>query len=187
MYHVNKTKLDGCLELIPKIFNDHRGESVKPYHVDTFRNLGLEYNYGEDLMVTSFKGVLRGLHFQKPPFQQVKLIYCVRGSVVDVAVDIRKDSATFGQYVFFYLDGIRRNLAYIPAGFAHGYLVLEDNTTVIYKMSSVYSPEHEDGIRWDSLGINWPIDNPTISEKDKSLSVFKDFISSFDIEQQNVR
>lgn len=179
MYQINRTSINGCLELVPNIFTDHRGTSIKPFHSDTFKSLGLEYNFSEDLMVTSRKGVLRGMHLQKPPFQQAKLIYCVRGSIFDVAVDIRKDSPTYGQYVGFYVDAIKHNIIYIPSGFAHGYLVLEENTTVVYKMSSVYSPEHEAGFRWDSAGISWPQLNPILSDKDKNLPDFDNFVSMF--------
>lgn len=179
MYKVNKTNLEGCLELIPSIYEDHRGVSIKPFHFDTFETIGITDVFKEDLMVTSKKGVLRGLHFQKPPFGQAKLIYCVRGSIFDVAVDIRKNSPTYGQYACFFVDFKKHNIVYIPEGFAHGYMVLEDDTTVIYKMSAIYSPKHEGGIIWDSIDIPWPLENPILSEKDKKLMFFKDLKSEF--------
>lgn len=179
MYQVNKTMLDGCLELIPKVFTDHRGVSIKPFHMDSFIKLEIEHNFNEDLMVNSHKDVLRGLHLQNPPFQQAKLICCVKGSIFDVAVDVRKNSSTYGQYACFYIDSIKHNIIYIPIGFAHGYLVLEDDTTVVYKMSSVYSPGYESGIKWDSLDIPWPVKKPILSKKDNSLPDFKDFVSMF--------
>ncbi|KMT22632.1 dTDP-4-dehydrorhamnose 3,5-epimerase [Clostridium cylindrosporum] len=179
MYKINKTNIEGPIEIIPNIFTDHRGVSIKPFHSDTFKRLGLEYDFNEDLMVTSNKGVLRGLHLQKPPYEQAKLIYCVKGSIFDVAVDVRKESLTYGQYACFYIDAKKHNIVYIPAGFAHGYLVIEDDTTVIYKMSSIYSPSHEDGIRWDSINIPWPIKEPILSEKDNKLPPFNSFISEF--------
>lgn len=179
MYVINKTKIDGCIELIPQIFADHRGISIKPYHREAFKQLGIDCSFNEDLMVTSNKSVLRGLHYQTPPLQQAKLIYCVSGSIFDVAVDIRTDSPTYGRHMFCYIDTKKHNLLYIPSGFAHGYLVLEDNTTVIYKMSSVYSPAHEAGIRWDSVEIHWPLNTPILSEKDKTLPTFPNFFSVF--------
>lgn len=179
MYKINKTNIEGPMELMPNIFKDHRGVSIKPYHSETFKELGVEYNFNEDLMVTSKKGVLRGLHLQKPPYEQAKLIYCVRGSIFDVAVDIRKKSPTYGQYVYFYVDSKKHNIVYIPAGFAHGYLVMEDETTVVYKMSSVYSPKYEAGIKWNSIDIPWPINEPILSQKDNELPLFSSFVSDF--------
>lgn len=179
MYEVKKTKLDGCIEITAAVFQDDRGITIKPFHIDSFSLLGINKHFSEDLMVTSKKSVLRGLHFQSNPFSQAKLIYCVKGSIYDVAIDIRKNSLTYGEYVVFLIDSKKHNLAFIPEGFAHGYQVLEEDTTVIYKMSSVYSPEHEGGIRWDSLGIDWPIEKPILSEKDMLLPKFEDFISGF--------
>ena len=179
MYEIHKTKLNGCIELIPKSFVDNRGITIKPFHKKTFEELGLEGCFEEDLMVTSQKGVLRGLHMQSPPFQQAKLLYCVRGSIFDVAVDVRKESPSYGKYVSFFVDARRNNMIYIPAGFAHGYQVLEESTTVIYKMTSIYSPEHEAGIQWNSVGIQWPLSEPILSEKDKVLPKLKDFVSPF--------
>ncbi|MBI4855614.1 MAG: dTDP-4-dehydrorhamnose 3,5-epimerase [Acetobacterium woodii] len=179
MYRLVKTKIDGCIELKVNVFEDDRGVTMKPFHVDEYNLLGIPDVFKEDLMVTSRKGVLRGLHFQSNPFSQAKLIYCAKGSVYDVAVDIRKNSPTYGEYVDFVIDAKKHNLAYIPVGFAHGYQVLEDDTTVIYKMSSIYSLDHEGGIRWDSLGIDWPMKNPVLSDKDILLPKFEDFTSSF--------
>jgi dTDP-4-dehydrorhamnose 3,5-epimerase len=179
VYKVNKVNIEGLIELIPNIFTDHRGESIKPYHSETLKELGIQCDFNEDLMVTSNKGVLRGLHLQKPPYEQAKLIYCVKGSIFDVAVDIRKQSLTYGQYVYFNIDAKKHNIVYIPTGFAHGYLVMEDDTTVIYKMSSIYSPDYENGIKWDSIDIPWPIKEPILSEKDKGLSSFNSFNSGF--------
>lgn len=179
MFKLKKTKIEGCIELITNTFEDARGLTTKPFHSVEFSSLGLQNVFKEDLMVTSKKGVLRGLHFQNNPFSQAKLIYCVKGSIYDVAVDIRKNSPTYGEYVNFIIDAKKHNLAFIPEGFAHGYQVLEEDTTVIYKMSSVYAPEHEGGIRWDSLGIDWPIKKPILSEKDMRLPKLEDFISDF--------
>lgn len=178
MYQIIKSKI-GCLEIIPPIFSDHRGISIKPYHKDTFKELGLVHTFDEDLVVTSAKGVLRGLHLQNPPFEQVKLVWCVQGSILDVAVDVRKESPTYGQYACFHLEAKKHNGAYIPAGFAHGYYVLEEDTVVVYKLSSVYSPEHECGIRWDSLNIPWPSTQPILSDKDANLPLFREFVSKF--------
>lgn len=179
MYQVNKTNLKGCLELVPKVFTDIRGTSVKPFHIDTFKELGLVCDFAEDLMVVSRKNVLRGLHFQNPPYAQAKLIYCMRGSILDVVLDIRKGSPTYGKYETFHLSGSNNHMLYIPEGLAHGYLTLEDQSIVMYKMSSVYKPEFESGIRWDSIGISWGADNPIISERDKKFITFDKLNSQF--------
>lgn len=169
---VNRTALEGCLEIIPDVFTDHRGISIKPYNTEMLGNIGITHGFSEDLMVTSRKGVIRGLHFQNPPYEQAKLVWCIKGSIFDVAVDIRKDSPTFGMYTYFYLTAEKHNIAYIPIGFAHGYQVLKHDTTVYYKMSSVYAPNYEGGIRFDSLNIPWPLGNPVLSEKDLNLKPF---------------
>ncbi|MDU3336061.1 dTDP-4-dehydrorhamnose 3,5-epimerase [Paraclostridium bifermentans] len=173
MYKIIKTELVGCMQIIPNIFNDKRGKSLKTYHKTTFKKLGIVEDFKEDLIVTSNKGVLRGLHFQKKPYEQSKLVYCLKGSVLDVVLDIRKNSNTYGKYICINLSGDKGNMIYIPAGFAHGYLSLEDNSIVGYKMSQEYNPEYEDGIKWNSLDIPWNIENPIISDRDK---VFKSFI-----------
>lgn len=179
MYKLENMRIKGCIELTALVFKDSRGLTMKPFHSDAFSSLGIQNVFKEDLMVTSKKGVLRGLHFQNNPFPQAKLIYCVKGSIYDVAVDIRKNSPTYGEHVAFLIDAQKHNLAFIPEGFAHGYQVLEEDTTVIYKMSSVYAPEHEGGIQWNSIGIDWPIKKPILSEKDIMLPMFENFISEF--------
>lgn len=179
LYQKIKSEIEDCFELMPRIFKDHRGISVKTFNEDLYKEIGITHKFAEDLMVTSHKGVLRGLHFQKPSYEQAKLIWCISGSIFDVAVDIRKNSSTYGQFVYFNIDSRKRNLVYIPAGFAHGYQVMEDNTTVYYKMSSVYSPEHEGGLHYSSLNIPWPIEEKIVSDKDIKMPKFNEFISVF--------
>ncbi|AXU48574.1 dTDP-4-dehydrorhamnose 3,5-epimerase [Clostridioides difficile] len=180
MYNIIKTKLKDCIEILPNVFEDSRGITIKPYHYPTFKKLGIEEFFNEDLFVTSKKGTIRGLHFQKEPFVQSKLVYCVSGSILDVAVDIRKDSPTYGEHVCFNIDSRKRNIAYIPNGFAHGYQALEENTIVIYKLSSPYSPSNEGGIKWDSMDINWNKINPIVSNKDEELPTFAEYIALSD-------
>lgn len=179
MYQINKTTLDGCLRLEPKIFRDHRGTSIKLFHIEDFRDCGINSNFVEDLIVVSNKNVLRGLHFQNPPFAQAKLVYCVKGSILDVVLDIRRDSPTYGNYEMFSIDASNFSMLYIKEGFAHGYLSLEDDTVVMYKMSSVYNKELEGGIRWNSIDIPWGISKPIISERDERFVAFNDFRSNF--------
>lgn len=175
MYRIIHTKLEGCIELVPSIYEDKRGISIKPYHKSTFEKLGVLDEFKEDLMVFSNKGVLRGLHFQVEPFEQAKLVYCISGKVKDVVLDIRKTSKTYGQYEVIELSSKKRNLIYIPKGFAHGYLTLEDNSTIMYKMSSEYNRECESGIRWDTIGLDWCEYSPIVSERDSKFITFSKF------------
>lgn len=179
MYQVNKSALDGCLRLEPKIFRDHRGTSIKTFHKDALKECGVKNNFVEDLIAISNKNVLRGLHFQNPPFAQAKLVYCIKGSILDVVLDIRRDSPTYGKYQMFSIDAVNFTMLYISEGFAHGYLSLEDDTIVMYKMSSVYKKELEGGIRWNSIDIPWGINKPIISERDENFVAFSDFKSNF--------
>lgn len=179
MYQINETTLDGCLRLEPKIFRDHRGTSIKTFHKDVLKECGVKNNFVEDLMVISYKNVLRGLHFQNPPFAQAKLVYCIKGGILDVVLDIRRDSPTYGKYQVFNMNALNFSMLYISEGFAHGYLSLEDDTIVMYKMSSVYKKELEGGIRWNSIDIPWGINKPIISERDENFVAFSDFKSNF--------
>jgi len=179
VYQLINTSLEGCYEILPTVFTDHRGSNIKPFHIDTFKKLGIEYSFGEDFVAKSVKGVIRGFHFQNPPHAQAKLVYCVNGSIMDIALDIRKGSPTYGKYQAFNLSGSKNNMLFIPEGFAHGYLTLEDNTIALYKMSSVYNPESEGGIRWDSIGVDWGIADPIISVKDRNYAPFYEFESKF--------
>lgn len=178
MYRIKKTNIENCIEIFPNVFEDNRGITIKPYHRKSFEDLGILEEFKEDLFVTSSKGVIRGLHFQKEPFEQSKLIYCVKGSILDVAIDMRKESKTYGQAVHFHIDSRKRNMAYIPSGFAHGYEVLEEDTMVVYKLSSMYAPEYEEGIRWDSVNIDWNTSNPLLSDKDKKWQTFLEYTNS---------
>ncbi len=179
MYQVNKTTLDGCLRLEPNIFRDDRGISIKTFHIEDFNDYGINKNFVEDLIVVSNKNVLRGLHFQNPPFDQAKLVYCVKGRILDVVLDIRRGSPTYGNYEMFNINASNFSILYLKEGFAHGYLSLEEGTIVMYKMSSVYNKEFEGGIRWNSIDIPWGISDPIISERDKNFVAFNDFKSNF--------
>lgn len=121
------------------------------------------------------------MHFQSPPFGQAKLVYCIKGRIKDVVLDIRQGSPTYGQYEVIELTGEKKNMLYIPEGFAHGYIALEDESIMFYKMSNEYNKEAEDGIRWDSFGMDWGYDNDSIilSDRDKQFQTFDTFISPF--------
>jgi len=157
--------------LKPKVFEDARGYFVETYSDQRYREAGIDCHFVQDNESMSMRGVLRGLHYQAEPHAQAKLIRVVRGAVLDVAVDIRKGSSTFGKYVLVELSEKNKQQIYIPHGFAHGFLVLEDNTIFSYKCDAYYNPACERGLRWDDpmIAIPWPkLDVPFIlSEKDR--------------------
>ncbi|MEZ0608054.1 dTDP-4-dehydrorhamnose 3,5-epimerase [Fibrella sp. WM1] len=171
---VRQTAIDGLIELIPRVFEDERGHFFESYNKTLFTSLGLPMDFVQDNQSFSTKGVLRGLHFQNEPFAQGKLVRVITGQVLDVAVDLRPDSPTFGQYETFLLDGKMANMAWIPEGFAHGFVALEDSI-FSYKCTNVYNKAAEGGIRWDDpdLNIDWGITNPNVSEKDQILPTFR--------------
>ena len=176
---IQETNIAGCYLVKLNILNDARGSFVKTFHKPTFSALGLETKFDEEYYSISKKGVLRGLHFQAPPHDHVKIINCSQGEVFDVVVDLRKYSATYGEYQSFELNGSDARMLYLSSGLAHGFYVLSDEATITYKVTTVYSPEHDAGIRWDSVGIEWPDINPIISDRDSNLPSFNDFITPF--------
>ncbi|NID10753.1 dTDP-4-dehydrorhamnose 3,5-epimerase [Fibrivirga algicola] len=171
---VRQTAIEGLIELIPRIFEDERGHFFESYNKPLFASLGLPFDFVQDNQSFSTKGVLRGLHFQNEPFAQGKLVRVITGQVLDVAVDCRPESPTFGQYETFLLDAKLANMAWIPEGFAHGFVALEDSI-FSYKCTNVYNKQAEGGIRWDDpdLNINWGIENPNVSDKDQILPTFR--------------
>lgn len=176
---IKKTKISGCYEIIPKVLKDERGYFVKTFHQDIFRESELETHFAEEYYSLSHKGVLRGLHFQLPLADHVKMVYCVAGRVIDAVVDLRVGSSTYGQYEIFEMSSERANMVYIPRGLAHGFYVLSDNALMLYKVTSIYSPEHDAGILWNSAGIQWPDINPIISKRDSDFPSLSNFISPF--------
>jgi dTDP-4-dehydrorhamnose 3,5-epimerase len=176
---VVSSKLSGCYEILPEIFRDERGEFIKTFHSDTFKNLNLCSDFREEYYSISGKNVLRGLHFQLPPEDHVKLVYCTSGMAMDVVVDLRVDSITYGQHEIFELSPLKANSVYIPSGMAHGFYAMQDNTVMIYKTSTVYSPGNDSGLRWNSVDVNWPEKDYILSERDKHLVTFENFESPF--------
>jgi len=156
--------------LEPAVFADDRGYFFESYSYEKLKDLGIDKVFVQDNESKSQKGVLRGLHFQNPPYAQAKLVRVVKGAVLDVAVDIRKDSPTYGQHVCVELSEQNKRMFYIPEGFAHGFLTLEDDTIFTYKCSAYYNKESEGSLLWsdETLNIDWGIDNPILSEKDKA-------------------
>ncbi|MDI9341473.1 MAG: dTDP-4-dehydrorhamnose 3,5-epimerase [Sediminibacterium sp.] len=178
---ITETKLKGCFIIQPKVFEDARGHFFESYNADVFKKAGLDLQFVQDNQSLSNAGVLRGLHFQNPPFAQGKLVRVITGAVYDVAVDIRKNSPTYGQYVGIELSGQNKTMFYIPEGFAHGFLTLQDNTIFSYKCTNVYNKPSEGCVLWNDpdLGINWNVTEPVLSAKDMEGTLFRDFVSAF--------
>lgn len=179
--NIKPTPIKGLIVIEPKVFEDSRGYFFESYNNDKFKEAGLDLNFVQDNQSLSQKGVLRGLHCQNPPWQQGKLVRVIKGAVLDVALDIRKNSPTYGQHFSIVLSEQNKTQLWIPPGFAHGFATLEDDTIFFYKCTQVYNRESESGILWNDpdLKINWSIENPSLSEKDNHLSKWKDFISLF--------
>ncbi|MVM31558.1 dTDP-4-dehydrorhamnose 3,5-epimerase [Spirosoma sp. HMF4905] len=175
---VRQTAIEGLIELIPRVFEDERGHFFESYNKPLFVSLGLPMEFVQDNQSFSVKGVLRGLHMQHSPFAQGKLVRVITGQVLDVAVDLRPDSPTFGQYETFLLDAKLANMAYIPEGFAHGFVALEDSI-FSYKCTNVYNKSSESGIIWNDpeLNINWGVSDPIVSEKDQELKTLREVLS----------
>jgi dTDP-4-dehydrorhamnose 3,5-epimerase len=178
---VIKTKIEGLLIINPKVFADARGYFFESYNETVFKQNGIEANFVQDNQSLSNTGVLRGLHFQAPPFDQGKLVRVINGAVLDVAVDIRKNSSTYGEYVAMELTEENKTMFYIPPGFAHGFLTLRDNTIFSYKCTNVYNKASEGCILWNDkdININWKISNPILSDKDLVGTPLKEFTSPF--------
>lgn len=165
--------LPGVIEYIPTKFHDDRGHFYESYNQTRFAANGITENFVQDNYSYSTAGVIRGLHFQKEPHGQGKLVRCMTGKVMDVIVDLRKSSATFGRYGTYILDADIGNMLYVPVGFAHGFVALTD-TIFVYKCTDFWNKEAESGIRWNdpTLNIPWGVVNPIVSDKDQVLPLF---------------
>ncbi|MBW6459630.1 MAG: dTDP-4-dehydrorhamnose 3,5-epimerase [Bacteroidales bacterium] len=178
---VIKTFINGLVLLKPGVFSDTRGYFFESYQKERFLQAGIDADFVQDNESMSAKDILRGLHFQKPPFAQGKLVRVVRGSVLDVAVDIRKQSPTYGKYEAVLLSAENKLMMWIPVGFAHAYLSLEHYTIFQYKCSQYYNKESECSIIWNDpdLHIHWGIDTPLVSDKDLQGVWFRELVSPF--------
>lgn len=177
-----KTKFKDVYLITPQVFEDARGFFLESYSKQEFEKNDIAIDFVQDNhSLSAQKGVLRGLHFQKPPFAQTKLVRVTRGKAYDVIVDLRKNSETFGQWEGFELSAENFQMLLIPRGFAHGFLTLADNTEFQYKCDEFYHPEADAGVIWNDpdLKIDWPLKNPILSEKDAKLAFFKDLKSPF--------
>lgn len=173
------TKLAGVIEITPRVFEDERGYFFESYNVNLFKEHGIAEDFLQDNQSFSGKGVIRGLHFQREPFAQGKLVRVIKGAVLDVVVDIRPGSPTFGRYESFLLTEENRKMIYLPAGFAHGFSTLED-AVFSYKCTNVYHKASEGGILYNDplLAIDWQVADPIVSEKDLELPDFSVFKAS---------
>jgi dTDP-4-dehydrorhamnose 3,5-epimerase len=178
-----RSHIEGLLIIEPKVFTDDRGYFFESFNSLKFQEAtGVSIDFVQDNESMSDKNVLRGLHFQIPPHAQDKLVRVVRGSVMDVAVDLRKDSPTFGEYEKVLLSAENKKQFFVPKGFAHGFVVLEDHTIFSYKCSEFYNRECERSLRWNdpTIGIDWEIENPTLSDKDRDTELrLEDFRNIF--------
>jgi len=176
------TSIPDCIIIEPRVFGDDRGYFYESWNKESFHEAGLDMDFVQDNQSMSMKGVLRGLHFQAPPFAQGKLVRVIQGSVIDVAVDIRKSSPSFGKHVAVELSGDNKRMFWVPEGFAHGFLTLEDHTIFSYRCTDVYNKESEGSLNWNDpeLNIDWNISDPILSEKDQIAPLLADFNSPFE-------
>ncbi|HEB56385.1 MAG TPA: dTDP-4-dehydrorhamnose 3,5-epimerase [Gammaproteobacteria bacterium] len=185
MMELRDTEIPDVKILKPKKFGDHRGFFSETYNKKILSELGIDMDFVQDNHSLSVeKGVIRGLHYQTPPFAQDKLVRVVHGAILDVAVDMRKSSPTFGKHITAVISADNWEQILVPAGFAHGFCTLEENTEVIYKVTNYYAPDHDTGIRWNDpeLGIDWPIseNEAILSDKDKIQPFFSEATYYFD-------
>jgi dTDP-4-dehydrorhamnose 3,5-epimerase len=175
------TLISGLLIIKPDVFADERGYFFESYNEEKFRAGGVDVSFRQDNESKSKKSVVRGLHCQAPPFSQGKLVRVIKGSVIDIAVDIRKNSPTYGKYVPVLLSEENKTMFWIPAGFAHGFVTLEDDTIFSYKCTEVYNKAAERSILWNDpdLAIDWGVNEPVVSERDKQSPLFRDFVTPF--------
>ena len=180
-----ETKILDVIIIEPTVFGDERGYFLESYNQNKFEDVVGKISFVQDNESKSSKGVLRGLHFQKPPFEQAKLVRCIEGEVLDVAVDIRKNSKTYGKHVAVVLSGENKRQLFVPRGFAHGFVVLSDTAIFAYKVDNTYAPDHDAGIRWndEELNIQWGMEDGDVmvSKKDAELPFFSEVESPFNL------
>jgi dTDP-4-dehydrorhamnose 3,5-epimerase len=169
----------GCYQILPKLVRDARGEFIKPFVKAEFERLHLCTDFAEEYYTRSHKDVIRGMHFQLPPFEHVKLVSLLHGRILDVIVDLRVGSPTFTKRQSMALDASESTVLYLAPGIAHGFLALSEMALVSYQVSSIYSEKHDAGIRWDSLGVDWGISDPITSARDSAFPKLAEFESPF--------
>jgi dTDP-4-dehydrorhamnose 3,5-epimerase len=176
---IESTDIPGCHVLQAKVIRDPRGTFVKTFHTPRFEELGLRTDWREEYFSASAKDVVRGMHFQTPPANHAKMVFCLTGEVLDVVVDLRRKSPTFGHAQGFTLSAENGRGLYLPTGCAHGFVSRTANSGMYYKVTSVHSPAHDAGIAWDSIDFDWPVDDPSLSDRDRRHPRLADFDSPF--------
>jgi len=179
---IKERRIKGIFEIQLKPYEDRRGFFMRVYDAQLFEKYKINKNWVQENQSLSVeKGVIRGMHFQLPPHSEAKLIRVINGKIYDVFIDLRKGSPTFGQWDSINLSAENKKMIYIPRGFAHGFCTLTENCEILYKMDNYYAPNSEGSIRWNDsdVGINWPVNNPIISEKDLKAKSFREFIERY--------
>jgi dTDP-4-dehydrorhamnose 3,5-epimerase len=179
MFKIKELGIKGCFEIQLNKLTDFRGSFVKTFHAEEFKTNNLNYIFNEEFYSVSKRNVLRGFHFQTPPMDCEKVVYCALGQVLDVILDIRQGSSTYGKVISIDLSASKSNSLYIPRGLAHAFFVISDSATMIYKTSKVYSAINDSGILWNSVDFTWPINTPILSERDKLFPRFSEYKSPF--------
>jgi len=169
MFEITQAKIGGVRIIRPVVQHDFRGFFVKTVHKEFFAENGIPTDFVEQYYSVSMRNVLRGLHFQTPPYDHYKLVTCIEGDVFDVVVDLRRRSTTYGQYMSFELNGLRADSIFVPLGCAHGFYVRSERAIVLYNVSTLHAPAHDTGIHWDSVRIAWPTASPIVSERDAAF------------------
>lgn len=177
-FEMHSTELDGCFRIKPNKKNDERGFFIKTFKKSMFYQ-NLDVSWDEQYYTYSKPGVLRGLHFQTPPYHHSKLIHVIEGSIFDVVVDLRANSSTYGRAIFFELSSSHPEMVFIQSGFAHGFCTLDKPAIVCYNVTSIYNPKYDTGIKWNSIDLEWPINDPIISARDLNFVDFVNFDSPF--------
>jgi dTDP-4-dehydrorhamnose 3,5-epimerase len=176
---IKELMIPGCFRILPNMTVDRRGAFIKTFVKEEYQASGLFCDFVEEYYSRSYHGVIRGLHFQIPPHEHYKLVVCLFGNIIDVIVDLRIGSPTFRKFDSLEMDADHNDLLYLPPGIAHGFISLSEITVVAYKVSSLYSPNHDTGIRWDSIPFDWGIENPILSDRDKSFLGLEELESPF--------
>lgn len=174
-----RTNIDPVIIIKPPVFEDIRGSFIKVFHEKLFADQGLHLDLMESYYSISKKDVIRGMHFQAPPMDHTKLVYVTYGAILDVILDIRKGSPTYGQFVTVEISDQDRSVVYIPPGFAHGFLSRQNGTCVTYIQSTMHSPDHDRGVRFDSFGLDWKMPQPIVSKRDQTFPTFAELDTPF--------
>ncbi|HII07508.1 MAG TPA: dTDP-4-dehydrorhamnose 3,5-epimerase [Methanotrichaceae archaeon] len=175
-FEFKRLEIPEAILIKPKVYEDDRGFFLETYKKQDMENIGIKTEFVQDNHSRSERGVLRGLHFQKEPYSQAKIVRCVRGKIYDVAVDLRKNSPTFSRYLGLVLSEQNKHQLFVPRGCAHGFLVLSDVAEVVYKVDNVYAPEYEEGLIWSDpeVDVSWPLNDLIISKRDRFWPTLKD-------------